>query len=97
MRMLQRVVDEFDRVYKRRKLKVNAGKSKVMAFERAKDEMISFAKPYRVRKNCIKGCEIWLGKERIEEVSEFKHIGTVLCKHGTLEGKMRERAVRGGR
>ncbi len=28
--MLQRIVDEFDRVCKRRKLKVNAGKNKVM-------------------------------------------------------------------
>ncbi len=32
--MLQRIVDEFDRVCKRRKLKVNAGKSKVMVSER---------------------------------------------------------------
>ncbi len=32
--MLQRFVDEFDRVCKRRKLKVNASKSKVMVFER---------------------------------------------------------------
>ncbi len=31
--MLQRIVDEFDRVCKRRKLKVIAGKSKVMIFE----------------------------------------------------------------
>ncbi len=31
--MLQRIVDEFDRVYKRRKLKVNAGKSKVILRE----------------------------------------------------------------
>ncbi len=28
--MLQRIVDEFDRICKRRELKVNAGKSKVM-------------------------------------------------------------------
>ncbi len=33
--MLQRIVDEFDTVCKRRKLKVNAGKSKVMVFKRA--------------------------------------------------------------
>ncbi len=33
---LQRVVNEFYSVYKRRKLKVNAGKSKVMMFERRK-------------------------------------------------------------
>ncbi len=29
--MLQRIVDKFDRVCKRKKLKVNVGKSKVMA------------------------------------------------------------------
>ncbi len=34
--MLQRIVDEFDRVCKWRKLKVNAGKSKVMVFESRK-------------------------------------------------------------
>ncbi len=42
--MLQRIVDEFERVYKRRKLKMNAGKSKVMVFERARDQTIDFAK-----------------------------------------------------
>ncbi len=46
--MLQRVVDEFDRVCKRRKLKVNAGKSKVMVFERAREQTVNFAKPYTV-------------------------------------------------
>ncbi len=46
--MLQRIVDEFDRVCKRRKLKVNAGKSKVMVFEGAREQTINFAKPYRM-------------------------------------------------
>ncbi len=46
--MLQRIVHEFDRVCKRRKLKVNAGKSKVMVFERAREQTINSAKPYRV-------------------------------------------------
>ncbi len=32
-RVLQWIVDEFDTVCKRRKLKVNSGKSKVMVFE----------------------------------------------------------------
>ncbi len=36
--VLQRIVDEFDRVCKRRKLKVNAGKSKMMVFERAREQ-----------------------------------------------------------
>ncbi len=32
--MLQRIVDEFNRVCKKRKLKVNVGKSKVLVFSR---------------------------------------------------------------
>ncbi len=43
--MLQIIVDEFDRVSKRKKLKLNAGKSKVMVFERAREQTIKFAKP----------------------------------------------------
>ncbi len=39
---LQRVVNEFYSVCKRRKLKVNAGKSKVMVFERREEEVIDF-------------------------------------------------------
>ncbi len=35
--MLQRIVDGLGRVCKRRKLKVNASKSKVMTFGRARD------------------------------------------------------------
>ncbi len=46
--MLQRIVDEFDRVCKKRKVKVNAGKSKMMVYERAREQTIDFAKPYRV-------------------------------------------------
>ncbi len=42
--MLQRIVDKFDRVCKRRKLKVNAGKSKVMVFERAREQTIFWPK-----------------------------------------------------
>ncbi len=45
--MFQRIVDAFDRICKRRKLKVNAGKSKVMVFEKAGEQTIDFAKPYR--------------------------------------------------
>ncbi len=46
---LQRVASEFCSVCKRRKLKVNAGKSKVMVFERRKGEVIDFNIAYRVR------------------------------------------------
>ncbi len=66
--MLRRIVDEFDRVCKRRKLKLNAGKSKVMVFERAREQTINFAKPYRVGSEAVCGCKIWLGEEKMEEV-----------------------------
>ncbi len=93
--MLQRIVDEFDRVCKRRKLKVYAGKSKVTVFERAREQTINFAKPYRMRSKAILECKLWLGKERVEEVNEFKCLGTILCKHGSMEGEIRERTVKG--
>ncbi len=75
--MLQRIVDEFGRVCTRRKLKVNAGKSKVIVFERAKEQTIDIAKPYRVELEAIPRCKILLGK-KMEEVSEFKYLGTIL-------------------
>ncbi len=93
--MLQRIVDEFGRVHKRRKLKVNAGKSKVMIFEKAREQTITFAKAYRVGSEAIRGCKIWLGKEKMEEMNKFKYLGTVLCKHGSMVGEIRERTVKG--
>lgn len=36
----------FGIVCRRRKLKVNASKSKVLVFERAREEAIDFGKPY---------------------------------------------------
>ncbi len=60
--MLQRIVDEFDRVCKRRKLKVNVGKSKVMTFERAIEQTVKFVKPYRVGSEAILECKVWWGR-----------------------------------
>ncbi len=40
-------VNEFYSVCKRRKLKVNAGKSKVMMFERREEEVIDFNRAYK--------------------------------------------------
>ncbi len=34
-------------------------------------------------------CKIWLGKEKMEEVNEFKYLRTMLCKHGSMEGEIR--------
>ncbi len=73
--MLQWTVDEFGRVCKRRKFKVNAGNSKVMVLERAREQTIDFVKPYRVGSEAILGCKIWLGKEKMEEERERKKYG----------------------
>ncbi len=59
-RKLQRIVDEFYRVCRRRKLKMNVGKSTLMVFERARD--FDFDKPYRVFSETMTGCKVWLGK-----------------------------------
>ncbi len=40
-------------------------------------------------------CTVMLGSEEMEEVSEFKYLGTVLCKHGGMEGEIRERVMKG--
>ncbi len=92
--MLQRMVDEFDRLCKRRKFKVNAGKSTEMVFKRAREQTFNFAKPQRVESEVIPGCKIWLGK-KMEEVNELKYLGTILFKHGSMEGEIRERTVEG--
>ncbi len=92
---LQRVVNEIYSVCKRRKLKVNAGKSKVMVFERRGVEVVDFNTTYRVRLPAVARCRVMLGSEEMEEVSEFKYLGTVLCKHGGMEGEIRERVMKG--
>ncbi len=51
--MLQRIVDEFDRICKCRKLKMNAGKNKVLVFESARERIIDFATMYRVGSEAI--------------------------------------------
>ena len=31
----------------------------------------------------------------MEEVNEFKYLGTILCKHSEMEGEIRERVLKG--
>ncbi len=81
-RDLQRVVNEFYSVCKR-----NAGKSKVMVFEKIEDKVIDFNTVYRVRLPAVAECRIMLGSEKMEAVSEFKYLETVLCKHGGRRNK----------
>ncbi len=87
---LQRVVNVFYSVCKRRKLKVNAGKNKVMVFERREEEVGDFNTAYRIRLPAVERCRIMLGSEKMEEVSEFKYLETLLCKHWGMEGEIRE-------
>lgn len=64
---LQRMVDEFDRVCKKRQLKENLGKSKV--FEKAREQVINFENPSRTTAASTVKCRIRLGEERMEEGS----------------------------
>ncbi len=82
---LQRVVDEFYSVCVRRMLGVNAGKNKMMVFERKEVEVVDYSNPCRVCVPVARRCEVHLGGERMEEVKELKCLGTVLCKHGKMD------------
>ncbi len=53
--MLQRIVDEFDRVCRRRKLKVNADKSKVMVFEKAREQTFLISRSNRGAHSTYRG------------------------------------------
>ena len=39
-------------------------------------------------------CKIIMGGERMEVVKEVKYLGTVLSKHGQMEGEIRESCER---
>ena len=89
------MVDEFYSVVcTRRKLKVNAGKSKVMVFEKRELKVVDFDTLYRVNVPAVGKREVVPG-EKMYEVKEFKYLGTVLCKYGEMEGEIREIAVKG--
>ncbi len=63
--------------------------------------LLDFVCPYRVGIECEKECKIILNGEEMEEVNEFKYLGSVMCKHSGTEGEARERAFnarkKGGR
>ncbi len=61
-------------------------------------QLVLFVCPYRVGIECEKECKIILNGEEMEEVNEFKYLGSVMCKHGgtrSTEGETRERALQG--
>ncbi len=84
------MVDQFHNVCKRRKLRGNAEKSKVMVFERREVEVVDFRNPYRVSVPVDERCEIVIGGERMEVVKKFKYLGTILSIHGEMKGEVRE-------
>ncbi len=63
---IQRVVGQFHSMCSRRRLKVNAGKSRIMVFERKEIEMVNYGDRYRVSVPKDGRCEIVLGDKRIE-------------------------------
>ncbi len=54
----------------------------MMVYERRKGVVIDFNVAYRVRMPAVARCRIMLGREKMEEVSEFIYLGTVLCNMG---------------
>ncbi len=75
---LQNLVSVFGSVCKRRKLTVNVSKCKVMVCERSRSEVVDFVCSYRVGIECEKECKIILNGEAMEEVNEFKYLGSIM-------------------
>ncbi len=66
-----------------------------MDCEQSRSEVVDFLCPYRVGIKCEKECKIILNGEEMEEAIEFKYLGSVICKHGDIEGETREWALQG--
>ena len=79
---LQRLVTEFGRVCERRKLRINVGKSKVMKCSRDMDG---------ARMN------VDLNGEVLEQVNEFKYLGSVVAANGGVEADVSHRISEGSK
>ena len=77
---LCQLVTEFGRVCERRKLRVNVDKSKVMRCTRNEDG---------ARLN------VMLNGEALEEVDQFKYLGSVIAANGGVESDVRHRVNEG--
>ncbi len=66
-----------------------------MVYERSRSEVVDFVCPYRVGIECEEEYKITLNGEVMEEVNEFKYLGSVMCKLGGMGGETRERALQG--
>ena len=79
-RKLCQLVTEFGRVCERSKLRVNVGKSKVMRCTRSEDD---------ARLN------VMLNGEALEEVDQFKYLGSVIAANGGVEADVHHRVNEG--
>ena len=77
---LRQLVTEFGRVCKRRKLRVNVGKSKVMRCTNREDG---------------NRLNVTLDGEVLEEVDQFKYLGSVIAADGGVEADVRHRVNEG--
>ncbi len=57
--------------------------------------VIEFASQYRMRAENQRQCKIRMNGQIMEEVNEFKYLGSILCKYGSMDGEIRERATQG--
>ena len=82
----------FDDACRKRKLKVNVKHkfSKVIVFEMGRIVAIDFGRPYRVIIEEPKELDVSINLEKMEDVDEFKYLGSVFCNNGSLEGETRE-------
>merc|ERR1712082_140035 len=81
-RTLQQLVTEFDRVCKRRKLKVNVDRSKVLRCS---------------REDPVPRIQIQLGSEQLEQVDSFKYLGSMVTENGTMSREVQSRAIEAGK
>ncbi len=40
-------------------------------------------------------CKVRMNGQILEEVNEFKYLGSIFCKYGSMEGEIRERVIQG--
>ena len=67
-----------------------------MVFERSRSEVIDFECSYRIQVEYPKECKIeLLNGEQIQEVQEFKYLGSTQCKNGSAEEETKERDIQG--
>ncbi len=65
-----------------------------MVFEKRKSEVIEFANQYRTRAQNQRQCKIKMNRQILVEVNEFKYHGSIFYKYGSMEGEIRERAIK---